>query len=126
MSLETKTYPDTVSAYALRGGWLEALSFVALGIEDMFSTLCDGAAKALKQRYGWTDAQVAYFAVHVGADIEHSETGWNTAVRPRDHGGEEAERQAAALEVRTMWWNMHSAVYNLNESREAPLLRVPA
>jgi pyrroloquinoline quinone (PQQ) biosynthesis protein C len=121
---ETKVYPDTVSAYALRGGWLEALSFVALGIEDMFTTFCDGAARALKRHYGWSDAQVAYFAVHVGADMEHAETGWNTATAYAATDEKKRSVRRAALEGRTMWWNMHSAVYNLCETGEAPLLRV--
>ena len=42
---ETKVYPDTVSAYAMRGRWVEALSFVSMGIEDMFTEFCDGVTK---------------------------------------------------------------------------------
>lgn len=120
---ETKLYPDTVSAYAMRGAWLEALSFVALGIEDMFTIFCDGAAKALKQHYGWDDDQVEYFAVHVGADTEHAETGWNTATRYATTEERKKSVRRAALEGRTMWWNMHSAVYRLCEEDHAPMLR---
>ena len=77
---ETKIYPDTVTAYAVRGGWLEALSFVSLGIEDMFTEFCDGVTKGLKEHYGYDDHQAQYFAAHVGADEVHAETGWD-AVR---------------------------------------------
>jgi pyrroloquinoline-quinone synthase len=121
---ETKIYPDTVSAYAMRGRWLEALSFVALGIEDMFTTFCAGAARALRQHYGFSDRQAAYFDVHVGADEVHAETGWQTA---RAHAATPEECQSvrrAAMEGRNMWWNMHSAVYEAGEGRPAPTLRL--
>jgi len=120
---ETKVYPDTVSAYATRGRWLEALSFVALGIEDMFTEFCAGASEALKRHYGYDDDAAFYFTVHVGADEVHAETGWETA---RAHATTEAARRSvrrAALEGRNMWWNMHSAVYRLGEGRDAPMLR---
>jgi pyrroloquinoline quinone (PQQ) biosynthesis protein C len=124
MRPETKVYPDTVSAYAMRGAWLEALSFVAVGIEDMFTTFCDGAARSVQQHYGYSPAQAQYFAAHVGADEEHSELGWEMAER---HATSDARRRAvrrAALEGRTMWWNMHSAVYEAGEGKAAPWQRV--
>ena len=122
---ETKVYPDTVSAYAMRGAWLEALSFVALGIEDMFTRFCDGVTRGLKEHYGFDDRQVAYFAVHVGADEIHAETGWHTA---RTHAKTDDKRESvrrAALEGRNMWWNMHTAVYSRSEGKDAPFLRLP-
>ena len=121
---ETKIYPDTVSAYAIRGKWQEALSFVSLGIEDMFTAFCDGVAKGLKQHYGYSNAQAAYFSVHVGADEAHAETGWNTV---KQYATSEEQMQGvrhAALEGRNMWWNMYSAVYKLGEEKQAPLLRL--
>jgi pyrroloquinoline quinone (PQQ) biosynthesis protein C len=123
---ETKVYPDTVSAYAIRGNWLEALSFVSLGIEDMFTTFCDGASKALQRHYGFTADQAFYFTVHVGADEVHAETGWQTA---RQHAVTEDKRQSvrrASLEGRNMWWNMHTAVYRRCEGKDAPMLRLEA
>ena len=121
---ETKIYPDTVSAYAMRGGWLEALGFVALGIEDMFTTFCEGAVRGLKQHYAYNDYQATYFAVHVGADAEHAETGWHTVA---EHATTEEKKRSvrrAALEGRNMWWNMYSAVYRVGEGKEAPVLRL--
>jgi pyrroloquinoline quinone (PQQ) biosynthesis protein C len=121
---ETKIYPDTVSAYAMRGAWLEALSFVALGIEDMFTRFCDGAAKAVQEHYGYTEPQALYFSAHVGADEAHSELGWEMAA---EHARTDEKRQSvrrAAHEGRTMWWNMHSAVYEAGEKKRAPWLRV--
>lgn len=121
---ETKLYPDTVSAYAMRGQWLEALSFVALGIEDMFVPFCDGVTKALKEHYGYDDRGALYFAVHVGADEAHAETGWNTA---RTHADSDERRRRvrwAALEGRNMWWNMYSAVYRRGEGKDAPVLKL--
>ena len=120
---ETKLYPDTVSAYAMRGRWLEALSFVALGIEDMFTGFCAGVSEALKRHYGYDEAQAFYFTVHVGADEAHAETGWETA---RAHATTDEARSSvrrAALEGRNMWWNMYSAVYRMGEGRDAPMLR---
>ena len=121
---ETKIYPDTVTAYAVRGGWLEALSFVSLGIEDMFTEFCDGVTKGLKEHYGYDDHQAQYFAAHVGADEVHAETGWD-AVRTYATG-EDRKRSVrrAALEGRNMWWNMYSAVYKMGEDKNAPMLRV--
>jgi pyrroloquinoline-quinone synthase len=121
---ETKIYPDTVAAYALRGAWVEALSFVALGIEDMFTQFCDGVTEGLQKHYDYDDRQVAYFAVHVEADEHHAETGWQTA---RTYATTDEKKQSvrrAALEGRNMWWNMYSAVYSVGEGKSAPVLRL--
>ncbi len=121
---ETKIYPDTVSAYAMRGQWLEALSFVAIGIEDLFHEFCDGVTRALKKHYGFNDRQSQYFAVHVAADEAHGATGWQAA---RTHAKTDPQRQSvrrAALEGRNMWWNMYSAVYRMGEGKDAPVLRL--
>ncbi|MCH8088637.1 MAG: iron-containing redox enzyme family protein [Chloroflexi bacterium] len=120
---ETKVYPDTVSAYAMRGLWLEALSFVSMGIEDMFTKFCDGVTRGLKAHYGYDDAQAFYFAVHVGADEVHAETGWKTAIAHATTDEKRESVRLAALEGRNMWWNMYSAVYKQGEGKEAPVLR---
>ncbi len=120
---ETKAYPDTVSAYAMRGRWLEALSFVSLGIEDMFTEFCDGVTKALKAHYGYDDVQAFYFSVHVGADEAHAATGWNTVKAFAITEEQRNSVRRASLEGRNMWWNMHSAVYKKGERKEAPILR---
>lgn len=121
---ETKLYPDTVSAYAMRGQWLEALSFVALGIEDMFVPFCEGVTKALKRHYGYDSKGALYFAVHVGADEAHAETGWNTAKAYADTEEKRRRVRFAALEGRNMWWNMYSAVYQRSEGKDAPVLKL--
>ena len=123
---ETKVYPDTVSAYAMRGRWVEALSFVSMGIEDMFTEFCDGVTKGLIAKYGYTEAQASYFAVHVGADEVHAETGWNTAAAHATTPEQKASVRRAALEGRNMWWNMYSAVYKMGEGKDAPTLRLDA
>ena len=123
---ETKVYPDTVSAYAMRGKWLEALSFVSMGIEDMFTEFCDGVTRALVEKYGFTEAEAAYFAVHVGADEVHAETGWTTAMSHATTPEAKASIRRAALEGRNMWWNMYSAVYKMGEGKEAKTLRLDA
>ena len=123
---ETKVYPDTVSAYAMRGRWVEALSFVSMGIEDMFTEFCDGVTKALIAKYGYTEAQASYFAVHVGADEVHAETGWSTAAAHATTPEQKASVRRAALEGRNMWWNMYSAVYKMGEGKEARTLRMDA
>ena len=123
---ETKIYPDTVSAYAIRGGWLEALSFVSLGIEDMFTEFCDGVSRGLKEHYGYSDAEALYFSVHVGADEAHAETGWEAATTFAS-GDEQKQRiRRASLEGRNMWWNMYSAVYRKCEGKDAPNLYLDA
>ena len=119
---ETRLYPDTVAAFAQRGGWLEALSYVSLGIEDMFTEFCDGVSRGLVEHYGYTDADAFYFSVHVGADEAHAATGWDAA---RQYAEDDAHRQRirrAALEGRNMWWNMYSAVYDKGEGGTAPRL----
>ena len=119
---ETRLYPDTVAAFAQRGGWLEALSYVSLGIEDMFTEFCDGVSRGLVEHYGYTDADAFYFSVHVGADEVHAATGWDAA---RQYAEDDAHRQRirrAALEGRNMWWNMYSAVYDKGEGGTAPIL----
>ncbi|MEE9301222.1 MAG: iron-containing redox enzyme family protein [Alphaproteobacteria bacterium] len=121
---ETKLYPDTVSAYAMRGKWLEALSFVSLGIEDMFTGFCRGVTGGLKEHFGYDDKGAMYFEVHIGADETHAETGWSTA---RAHATTQEKRRSvrrAALEGRNMWWNMYSAVYAKGEGKEAPVLKL--
>ena len=120
---ETKVYPDTVSAYAGRGHWLEALSFVSLGIEDMFTAFCDGVSAALQAHYGYSADEAFYFTVHVGADEVHAETGWQTATTYAKTDAQRQRVRRAALEGRNMWWNMHSAVYEMGEGKPAPTLR---
>ncbi len=124
MRPETKVYPDTVSAYAMRGAWLEALSFVAIGIEDMFTTFCDGAARAVQKHYGYSEAEALYFSAHVGADEDHSQLGWEMAAHHATTDEKRRSVRRAALEGRTMWWNMHSAVYEAGERKAAPWQRV--
>jgi len=68
----------------------------------------------------WRD----HFSVHVGADTEHAELGWETAAAHATTDAQKASVRRAALEGRAMWWNMYSAVYRLGEGKEAPLLRV--
>lgn len=121
---ETKLYPDTVSAYAMRGAWPEALSFVALGIEDLFTEFCDGVTRGLKNHYGYNDHQAQYFSVHIEADEAHAETGWDAA---RTYGTTEEKRRSirrASLEGRNMWWNMYAAVYEMGEEKPCPRLRL--
>ena len=119
---ETRLYPETVAIYTARGGWLEALSYVSLGIEDMFTEFCDGVSRGLVEHYGYSDADAFYFSVHVGADEVHAATGWDAA---REYAEDDAHRQRirrAALEGRNMWWNMYSAVYDKGEGGTAPRL----
>ncbi len=123
---ETKIYPDTVSAYAIRGAWLEALSFVSLGIEDMFTEFCDGVAKGLKQHYGYDDDQAFYFSVHVEADEAHAATGWEAASAFATTDEKKQSVRRASLEGRNMWWNMYSAIYRKGEGKDAPVLRLDA
>ena len=123
---ETKLYPDTVSAYAIRGGWLEALCFVSLGIEDMFTEFCDGVTRGLKEHYGYSDAAALYFSVHVGADEAHAETGWEAASSFASDDEHRQRIRRASLEGRNMWWNMYSAVYRKCEGKDAPTLRLDA
>jgi len=124
MLAETKIYPDTVAAYAMRGQWTEALSFVAIGIEDLFTAFCDGVTKGLKEHYGFSDEQAFYFSVHIAADEEHAATGWNAA---RDYATTDEKKQSirrASLEGRNMWWNMYSAVYEKGENKDCPRLQL--
>ncbi len=119
---ETKLYPDTVAVYAQRGGWLEALSYVSLGIEDMFTEFCDGVSRGLVDHYGYSHGDAFYFYVHVGADETHAATGWDAA---REYATDDEHRQRirlASLEGRNMWWNMYSAIYDKGEGKLAPRL----
>lgn len=121
---ETRLYPDTVALYARRGGWLEALSYVSLGIEDMFTEFCDGVSRGLVEHYGYSDADAYYFSVHVGADQVHSATGWDAARQYAEDDDHRRRIRIAALEGRNMWWNMYSAVYDKGEGGTAPRLRL--
>lgn len=126
MLAETKVYPDTVSAYATRGHWLEALSFVAIGIEDLFHDYSRATAKALRDKYGFDDDAAYYFDIHVGADEEHGATGWKAAMKFAKTDAQKQSVRRAALEGRNMWWNMYSAVYKKGEGKDAPYLRFDA
>ena len=126
MMAETKVYPDTVSAYALRGRWLEALSFVAIGIEDLFHEYSRATAKALRDKYNFDDDAAYYFDIHVGADEAHGATGWNAAIEHAKTDEEKQRVRRAALEGRNMWWNMYSAVSRKGEGKDAPYLRFDA
>ena len=119
---ETQLYPDTVASYARRGGWLEALSYVSLGIEDMFTEFCDGVSRGLVEHYGYSDADAFYFSVHVGADEVHAATGWDAARQYAEDDDHRRRIRIAALEGRNMWWNMYSAIYDKGEGGTAPRL----
>lgn len=119
---ETKVYPDTVSAYAIRGQWVEALSFITIGIEDLFPDWCLKTAKALREHYEFDDVGALYFDAHVGADEEHSATGWNAAIGYATTEEKRRNVRRAALEGRNMWWNMYSAAYEKGEGKQAPRL----
>lgn len=123
MMAETKVYPDTVAAYANRGQWLEALCFVAIGIEDLFHEFSSQAAVALRDHYGFDDHATLYFDAHVGADEEHGATGWDAAMANATTDEQQQRVRQAALEGRNMWWNMYSAVYEKGEGKPAPRLR---
>ena len=120
---ETKIYPDTVSAYAVRGQWLAALSFVAIGIEDLFHEFSGETAGALRKHYGFDDRATLYFDAHVETDEEHGATGWEAAMTFAITDEQKQGVRRAALEGRNMWWNMYSAVYEQGEGKPAPRLR---
>ncbi len=124
MMPETKIYPDTVTGYAMTGKWIEALSFVSLGIEDMFTEFCAKTTRGLTMNYGYDEHTVFYFSVHVGADEHHAETGWEVAKAYATTDERKASVRRAALEGRNMWWNMYSAVYRHGEGKDAPTLRL--
>ena len=118
---ETKVYPDTVSAYAMRGLWLEALSFVSMGIEDMFTKFCDGVTRGLKAHYSYDDAQAFYFAVHVGADEVHAETGWNTAIAHAKQPVQMARAMRLAVEAGRLAYESGRMPQRLYASASSPL-----
>lgn len=54
------------------GRWLEAVAFLLVGQELKFATAAEPLLKALGQQ-GFSDRDLAFFAVHIEADAEHGQ-----------------------------------------------------
>ncbi|WP_339931227.1 iron-containing redox enzyme family protein [uncultured Brevundimonas sp.] len=59
-------------AMLAEGRWLEAVAFLLIGQELKFATAAEPLLKALGQQ-GFSDRDLAFFAVHIEADAEHGQ-----------------------------------------------------
>jgi pyrroloquinoline quinone (PQQ) biosynthesis protein C len=90
------------------GRWLEAIAYLLVGQELLFS---DASACLLDlfRRAGMKDRDLAFFAVHVGADCKHGQEAVDLVV---DRATTAAEQQAcikAAHDGARHWFDMHGS-----------------
>jgi pyrroloquinoline-quinone synthase len=88
------------------GRWLEAVSFLLIGQELLFGSVSARLFDVLRRR-GFADRDLAFFAVHVEADLEHGRQALDLVLdRARDGATQRACIDAAAAGARH-WFEMH-------------------
>lgn len=90
------------------GRWLEAVSFLLIGQELMFGT-ASGQLFDLLRRHGFTDRDLAFFAVHVEADMEHGRQALDLVLDRTDSLAMQRACIDAAAAGARHWFEMHGA-----------------
>ena len=76
---------------------IEAVAGLNIGLESQPPQLYGTMVPALKEHYGCTDAQIAYFPVHVEADTEHGSRAFDIVEK---YARSEEQRQRVVLAAR--------------------------
>ena len=76
---------------------IEAVAGLNIGLESQPPQLYGTMVPALKEHYGCTDAQIAYFPVHVDADTEHGGRAFDIVEK---YARSEEQRQRVVLAAR--------------------------
>ena len=90
------------------GRWLEAVSFLLIGQELLFGS-ASGRLFDVLRRHGFADRDLAFFAVHVEADMEHGRQALDLVLDRALEGGLQRACIAAAAAGARSWFEMHGA-----------------
>jgi pyrroloquinoline-quinone synthase len=82
---ESRTAPDLPTTAALKDfilnttltrGTLHATAVIIVGLESQVPQLYEPIVPALRDTYGFTDDEIEFFLLHITADVEHGEKGF--------------------------------------------------
>lgn len=90
------------------GRWLEAVSFLLIGQELKFGTASGQLFEALRNQ-GFADRDLAFFAVHVEADMEHGRQALDLVLDRADSLSLQQVCIEAAAAGARHWFDMHGA-----------------
>ena len=93
----TQALLDWIYILANHRSMVEGIAGMQLGLESQPPELYGDIVPALKEKYGCTDAQIAYFPVHVEADTEHGGRAYDLVEK---YARTEEQRQRAILAAR--------------------------
>lgn len=90
------------------GRWLEAVAFLLVGQELKFAHGSGVIFEALR-RHGFADRDLAFFAVHIEADMEHGRQALDLVLDRAATAAEQRACIAAAAAGARHWFEMHGA-----------------
>lgn len=87
--------------------WIGPLAYVVVGYEANIPPTFRVLVEGLREHYGFTDEELAFFTEHTTADVRHSEQGASLIAALAD---DDAARRAALDGARrgaSAWWQFH-------------------
>ncbi len=72
----TAALKDFILNTALTRGTLHATAVIIVGLESQVPQLYEPIVPALRDKYGFTDDEIEFFLLHITADVEHGERGF--------------------------------------------------
>ena len=76
---------------------LEGIAVLTIGLESQVPDLYRPIVPALRGVYGFTDDDIEFFTLHIEADVEHGDAGFEIVV---NHSTDERAQQTAIAAVR--------------------------
>jgi pyrroloquinoline-quinone synthase len=80
-----------------RKPFVEALSGLLIGLESQVPRIYSKTTPPLLEKYGFTEDEVTFFTIHIAADIEHGEKGYEIVEK---YATTDAERATCVRIVR--------------------------
>jgi pyrroloquinoline-quinone synthase len=93
----TQALLDWIYIMGTQRSMVECIAGMQIGLESQPPQLYGDIVPALKEKYGCTDAQIAYFPVHVEADTEHGGRAYDLVEK---YARSEEQRRRAVLAAR--------------------------
>jgi pyrroloquinoline-quinone synthase len=125
---ESRTAPDLPTTAALKDfilntaltrGTLHATAVIIVGLESQVPELYAPIVPALRDIYGFTDDEIEFFLLHITADVEHGEKGFQILL---DHTEDEQTQQDVIETVREAakkrWFYMDGMYLQYVQGRE--------
>ena len=106
---------------AYQAPWQVALAGFLIGLESQPPDIYKRIVPALAKHYGWPEGtrEVRFFATHIGADMVHSQRGFEIVERYCESPALQAEAvQAARIASRKRWNHMNGIYWHALHGRE--------